>query len=110
MPAVELIYDPDCPNVNAARRVLLQAFGQLGSSARWREWSRQDPEAPPRVKHFGSPTILVDGQDVAPLAGPAEGQGCCRLYHGENHRLTVVPPVEILRARLSGSGAPRASR
>jgi len=104
MPAVELIYDSDCPNVSAARRVLLQAFGQLGSSARWREWSRSDPQAPARVRGFGSPTILVDGQDVMPLSDPADGQGCCRLYRGDDKGLTVVPPVAAVRERLRSIG------
>jgi len=42
---VELIYDADCPNVAAARCLLIQAFARTGVSARWCEWERGAPES-----------------------------------------------------------------
>jgi hypothetical protein len=35
MPKVELIYDDDCPNVEAARQQLRRAFQELGQSPAW---------------------------------------------------------------------------
>ena len=61
---VELIYDLDCPNVGEARTVLLQAFAQVGISPTWTEWNRKGPDSPAYVRGYGSPTILVNGQDV----------------------------------------------
>ena len=61
---VELIYDADCPNVLATRSLLIEAFTKTGTSARWREWERNTVGTPAHAKQYGSPTILVDGQDV----------------------------------------------
>ncbi len=62
---VDLIYDADCPNVAAARSQLLAAFARAGRAARWSEWDRGRPDSPGYVRGYGSPTILVDGRDVA---------------------------------------------
>ncbi|MEJ2644558.1 MAG: hypothetical protein P8180_06435 [Gammaproteobacteria bacterium] len=95
MATVELIYDPDCPNVRAARRALMEAFGMAGLAAHWREWRRNDAQAPDYVRRFGSPTVLVDGRDVEPATGP-EGHGCCRLYPAGGHGLRRAPaPARI---------------
>jgi hypothetical protein len=65
---VEFIYDPDCPNVAEARAHLLRAFAEAGISPRWVEWSRDSAEAPVYARAFGSPTLLVNGHDVAEQA------------------------------------------
>ena len=65
MTTVELIYDRDCPNVHEARTQLLHAFARAKVEARWQEWRADDDDSPARVRGYGSPTILVDGRDVA---------------------------------------------
>ena len=72
---VELIYDAQCPNVEAARSRLREAFRAAGLPVSWQEWDRNDPGSPDRVRRFGSPTILVNGLDVA-LASPGEANSC----------------------------------
>lgn len=101
MSTVELIYDPDCPNVCAARQALMEAFGLAGLAPRWREWRRNDVQAPDYVQRFGSPTVLVDGRDVEPAADP-EGHGCCRLYPTGAGGLRRTPAAERIAARLRG--------
>ncbi len=90
---VELIYDRDCPNVAKARSHLIRALAQAGREPRWIEWDRGEPSSPAHVKRFGSPTILVDGADVAGVL-PSEGRACCRLYSDDTGRLQGVPPVD----------------
>ena len=99
---VELIYDADCPQIGEARAALLGAFAQRGLSAVWSEWNRGDPEAPEYVRSHGSPTILVNGQDIdcARASTPAE---CCRLYETADSGLRGAPPVELIAAALGGS-------
>ncbi|KKL28367.1 hypothetical protein LCGC14_2375880, partial [marine sediment metagenome] len=80
MTKVELIYDDDCPNVEAARQQLRQAFQQLAQSVEWDEWDRGDPSSPEHARHYGSPTILIDGKDVFG-ASPLADADCCRVYH-----------------------------
>ena len=101
MHTVELIYDADCLNVKDTRANLLRAFAEAALPPRWQEWDRGDPSSPSYVRGFGSPTILVDGKDVA-KAQPSGGD-CCRLYPDEHGRLQGVPPVEMIAAAFKES-------
>lgn len=96
---VELVYDTDCPNVVAARTNLLRAFAETGMPARWTEWDGSCPETPARLRGFGSPTVLVEGNDVAG-AQSVEGLACCRLYDAADGR-RGVPPVRLIARALS---------
>ncbi len=90
MMRIELVYDSDCPNVGKARATLLEAFARLGIQPSSIEWERSAPEAPSYVRRFGSPTILVNGQDVAG-ANPDREQDSCRLYGHEDGRFGGAP-------------------
>jgi len=107
----ELIYDADCPNVAAARSLLIKAFTQTGVSARWREWKRNAPDCPEYARSYGSPTIMVDGQDVAGAA-PVAGTGACRVYADGEGKLSRTPPLDaVCSALLSASpGKPTRTR
>ncbi|MBT3786716.1 hypothetical protein HOF92_17200, partial [bacterium] len=69
---IELIYDSDCPNVEKARRQLKEALAQSGLEESWKEWDRSARESPEYTRRYGSPTILVEGRDVA---GEEPGDG-----------------------------------
>lgn len=98
MPTVDLVYDAACPNVKAARANLMRAFSRAGIPARWAEHQIGADHAPARVRGFGSPTILVDGSDVAGVGTGSED--CCRLYdHGG------APDVELIAAALERAHA-----
>ena len=103
---VELIYESGCPNTVDARENLLRAFSEIHLSAKWTEWDIASPESPDRVRGFGSPAVLVDGNDVA---GHVVGTGtsCCRLYSAANGRQAGVPPVDVIRTALLSSGGSR---
>lgn len=98
-PQVELIYDLDCPNVQEARKVLLGGFAESGLQPRWAEWDRKSPESPAYARQYGSPTILVDGRDVAG-AQPAEGSDCCRVYDHGPGALRGVPSISRIATAL----------
>ena len=103
MSTVELIYDADCPNAATARCQLLKAFARAGTTPRWTEWDRADPESPAYVNHYGSPTILVDGEDVA--GEPAsEGVSCCRLYASPSGAFQGAPSVQLIASALGSGG------
>lgn len=79
MPRVEFVCERTCPFVRGTRRQLIEAFRAAGIPPRWTEWEVSDPRAPERVRRFGSPTILVDGQDIAGVPRD-EAENCCRIY------------------------------
>lgn len=98
MKRVELIYDPDCPNVEATRKALRQALAQSKQSVSWREWIRGAEESPPYTSGFASPTILVDGKDIEGTKAPSHASSC-RLYACPRGGFQGAPPAEtILRA------------
>lgn len=102
---VELLYDRECPNVPATRENLRQALASVGVSSSWTEWEQSAPNAPRYVESFGSPTVLVNGRDVAGIEGEREGS-CCRLYQSAAGT-SGVPSVELIAAAL-GDAVPRA--
>lgn len=106
-PAVELLYASDCPNIAAARRVLLRAFALAGLNPHWREWRADDPQRPARLGGFGSPTILVGGRDVTGDSPPAAAD-CCRIYQHAG-TLQGVPAPEQVAAALGAQLARAAS-
>ena len=94
MAYVVLLYERTCPNVVAARTHLLQAFSLAGVPAAWREVDRDAADTPAAWRLLGSPTVLVDGLDVAPAPG-AEGASC-RVYEGGSG----APSVALIATRL----------
>ena len=99
MLTVELIYDTDCPNLNEARAQLLRAFTKVGLPSKRQEWDRDAPESPAYVRAYGSPTILVEGQDVADDS-PSAGADCCRVYMDKNGGFSGVPSVKTITSAL----------
>lgn len=96
---IELICDVDCPNVAATRSLLIKAYAQTGVSAKWKEWERGSPESPAYAQGFGSPTILVNGKDIAGIS-PTPGTRACRVYTGSGGTLQSTPPLELICAAL----------
>lgn len=104
--SIEFIYQPDCPNVDAARAALRQALVATGKEPRWREWNSTLPTCPPHARAYGSPTILINGLDVAgaePSHAPA-----CRIYRDATGRSVGAPPVELIGAALRAGKPVRA--
>jgi hypothetical protein len=100
MPRIELIYDPDCPNVAPAREQLSRALVIMGLPLHWKEWPSDDPTIPDHARGYGSPTILVDGQDVSG-GGQIDGTRSCRVY-ATSEGLRGVPTVEQIVLVLNG--------
>lgn len=105
MSTIELIYDADCPNIDDARERIRTALTATRLTLRWKEWDRSDPAAPAYVRAWGSPTVLVDGRDVAGMA-PAQA-AACRIYTNGRGRNQGVPTLEMIVAALTSATAPR---
>lgn len=96
---IELLYVPNCPNRETARRHLEAALAEQGLAAVVREREVASPEEADRFGMHGSPTIRVDDRD--PFAGPdARPSLSCRLYHGE-HGASGAPTVAQRSAVLA---------
>ena len=107
---IELVYDPGCPSVDKARDVLTAACRETQIPAVWTEWNSEDLDCPEHVLNLGSPSILVNGEDVAPGPHPwaprEKGSGPrCRLYR-DGDALVPAPPVARVSRAIKGALAP----
>ncbi len=102
MVCVELIYDSDCPNVSEAKKQLKEALIKAGLEARWQEWERSDPKSPHYVRGYASPTILVNGKDVAGFL-PEDTVRGCRIYSDITGKFTGSPSQETIASALMGA-------
>lgn len=102
-PTIELVYDSDCPNVDAARLQLRLALAMAHLKPRWQEWCLSDPQIPVHARGYGSPTILVDQKDVEGRGPDLEGRSC-RVYRSDDQHLSGVPSVESLLTAIQSRG------
>lgn len=93
---IQLLTFPDCPNAEPARRALREAMRAERIDTRVEEIDITSTVAPAELRAWGSPTILIDGADVAG-AQPTAGEIGCRLYAGG------TPSVVQIRAALGGT-------
>ncbi len=91
---VELIYFEGCPNAAPARNNLERAVADAGCGCKITEWKQGDAKAPDYIRHYGSPTILIDGKDIMGVSDG--GADTSRLYEGG------VPSVATIQAALKG--------
>jgi len=93
-----LIYDPGCPNVDQTREVLAVACRDAEIPAVWTEWSTDDSGCPPYALSFGSPTVLVNGEDVAPGPHPwaprDPGDSPRTRVYRHGSAIVSAPPLE----------------
>ena len=97
-PVIEIVMDRDCPNVAQCRTALRTALEKTQLPLSWREWDRSAADTPAAYRQFGSPTILIDGRDVAGVPEAAAPSGnSCRIYvDGEGGGLRGVPSVRSI--------------
>jgi hypothetical protein len=76
---IDILFVPDCPNVDRARERLHQALGATAVEASVTETEVATLEQAIRARMAGSPTVLLDGRDPFPTDG-TEGSLGCRLY------------------------------
>jgi hypothetical protein len=97
---IELVWWAGCPSTEPALAELqaaLQDVGIPGAEVRMTE-IRTDEEAQARA-FVGSPTILVDGKDVAPPGEEPVGLNC-RVYRRRDGTVSPTPDPERLRDAL----------
>ena len=105
MTTVELIYFRECPNISLARERLLQAFAVAGLTPQWQEWERNDPASPAHARAYGSPTILVNGSDVAGMEPSSDNADACRVYTHASSAIDGAPSVDAIATALRESHA-----
>ena len=91
IPEIELLWWEGCPSTSRARNELhavIKALGLEGAEVRERQ-IHTDADAA-NAGFTGSPTILIDGEDVAPEPDEPAGLNC-RVYHRRDGRVAPTP-------------------
>jgi hypothetical protein len=105
-PRVEFLWWSGCPSWRrgiAELRVAMDERGLDPSGIELREIETEEDAA--RESFPGSPTIRVDGVDVADAAAPDGGSPLtCRVYRRRDGRPSPLPDPEDLRAALGSRG------
>jgi len=92
-PKIQLLVFDGCPLAEPARNALKAALASLGIYD-FEEVNILDVATPEELRGWGSPTILVDGEDVM---GNVKGEGIgCRVYAGPGG----VPAPETIAAQV----------
>ena len=90
-PGVQILHVPDCPLVERLRLLLEECMAEIGTNER----------VDVLVGDYPSPTLLIDGIDVASGEPIRDGASC---------RLDLPTRTQILGALTGGRGGRRARR
>ncbi len=93
---VQLLSFPGCPNAEGAREALSHALAAERLPPEYEEVDVTASGTPEPLRAWGSPTVLVDGRDVA---GATPEGSCCRLYGAEGPS-RGVPSEKLIREAL----------
>ena len=100
---IDVLFVPDCPNLDLVRRRLFEALDRSGVDAAVRETEVSSDEAAHTAGMHGSPTLLINGQD--PFAEPDQPTSLsCRLYRSGG-LVEGAPTVRELVAVLTAASA-----
>jgi hypothetical protein len=109
-PDVEVLWWDGCPSTERALDELgavLRELGLVDAQVRMREITT-DADAE-RVGFLGSPTILIDGRDIAPAASNDTAALSCRVYRRRDGRISPTPDPEDLKDVLRRAAAQEVS-
>ncbi len=92
-PKIQFLSFPGCPNADEVKSSLDEALQQCSLPSDYEEINTMDDATPAELRGWGSPTILVDGADIA--GGVASGDTSCRIYEGGS-----VPDAKLIAAAI----------
>ncbi len=97
---IDFLYFEDCPSHPDALERLKAVLGEDGLDAEIKVTRVESEQQARQLRFIGSPTILVNGQDVDPPGGDAHVALTCRVYRHENGRFSPLPSKDTIRRAL----------
>lgn len=103
MPKVEFFYFADCPSHERALALLRDVMEEEEVSSSVEVIEIKTEEDARSYRFYGSPTIRIDGADIAPVPeGIDEPSLTCRAYRRPDGRISPLPPRELIVAAFHG--------
>jgi hypothetical protein len=97
---ITFLYFEGCPSHDAALERLRQLMAEEGVAAEIEIVKVETDEQAQRLHFVGSPTILIDGQDIDPVPSEAYPALTCRAYRLEDGRISPLPSPDMIRDAL----------
>lgn len=92
---VEVLYVAECPSHPGAVKLVRDVLASEGVAAEILEVLVRDERMANELRFLGSPTIRINGRDVAGEAQESLNFALsCRLYSGSNH--VGLPPTDMI--------------
>jgi proline dehydrogenase len=108
-PRVEVLVTPGCPHAAPTEALVREVLAERGEPASVDRVVIDDLDHAAGLGFHGSPTVRIDGADVAPQEGAPISLGC-RLYGYPDGSLRGVPPREAVAGALAARQAAEAAR
>jgi len=104
MPKVEFFYWEECPSHERALAILLETMAEEHIQAPVEITEVKSEAEAERYQFYGSPTIRIDGVDIAPPPEDMARPGLtCRAYQRADGRISPLPPRELIAAAFHRS-------
>jgi hypothetical protein len=93
---VSFLYYEDCPSYDLALKRLREVMDEEGIPGEVKVVKVETEEQARELRFVGSPTIHVDGQDIAP---PSDSRYAltCRAYRLADDRISPLPSKDMIR-------------
>jgi glutaredoxin len=102
---IEVLTTPDCPHAQETLDLVNAIVAEQRLRAVVHHAVVPDDETARRLRFPGSPTVRVDGYDVAPIgAGLVIGLACRVYVHGDE--VLGVPPSSLIRRAIQDRRQP----
>ena len=101
MVRIELRYWQGCPSYAEARALLDDVLATRGMDAEVEMREVRSQAEAEELAFPGSPTILVDGEDVDPAGATTQAALTCRIYHLPDGRVSPIPSREQLEEAIA---------
>jgi hypothetical protein len=99
---ITFLYWQECMSHEAAMERLRQVITEEGAEVPVHVVKVETQEQAEQLQFIGSPTILVNGQDIQPPPSNSQYILTCRTYYLEDGRVSPLPSLEMIRRALSG--------
>ncbi len=101
MMTIEILYHEACTHHPRTIRDVRHVLAEEGVEADVRLINITSVEEAQRRGFVGSPTIIINGEDIEPAPQRELGhtRGSCRVYHHEG-KLLVTPHKELIRQAI----------
>ncbi len=97
---IQFLYYEDCPSHETALQRLQQVLTKEHITTKVEIIKIETEEQATSWKFVGSPTILINGEDIVPHPADAQYNLTCRAYRLENGRISPLPSEAMIRDAL----------